>query len=134
MDFTVKEGSGAYTGASGSGRLETKGTAGGAGSGTTRSTITGTVNAPGHEFDLKAPVLVGAKSKTVRASRTAKRVRVRFAVTGRDDVDGSTRVACEPRSGSRFKIGRTKVRCSSTDSSANTATATFTVTVRRAHS
>jgi HYR domain len=130
MGFTVTGGSGAYTGASGSGRLETRGSASGAGSGTTRSTITGTLVAPGHEFDLTSPVLTGARSKTVKAPRKAKRVRVRFTITGRDDVDGSTPVVCEPRSGSRFKLGRTRVKCSATDASANTATARFWVTVR----
>ena len=131
MDFTVTRGSGAYTGASGSGRLETRGTASGVGSGTTRSTITGTLVAPGHEFDLTAPALAGARSKTVKAPRRAKWARVKFAVTAQDGVDGPTAVHCEPRSGSRFKLGRTRVSCSATDASANTGTARFWVTVKR---
>ena len=38
---------------------------------------------------------------------------------------------CRPKSGSRFKIGKTTVRCEATDSSANVAKASFTVTVKR---
>jgi HYR domain len=57
-------------------------------------------------------------------------MRVRFAVTARDAVDGSVAVTCKPRSGTFFKRGRTTVRCSATDSSANTSGAKFTVTVK----
>ena len=55
---------------------------------------------------------------------------VAFRVTAKDDRDGTLPVACTPKSGSRFKLGRTRVTCSSIDSSANTAKASFTVTVR----
>ena len=90
------------------------------------------VNAPNATFDVTPPVLKGAVSKTVRARKKARRVRVRFSVTAQDAVDGPVSAACKPRSGSRFKIGRTKVVCSATDSSANTGRAQFTVTVKRA--
>jgi hypothetical protein len=43
-----------------------------------------------------------------------------------EDVDDMVR----PRSGSRFRVGRTRVTCSATDTSANTRKATFTVTVK----
>jgi hypothetical protein len=56
--------------------------------------------------------------------------RVVFNVTARDDRDGTLPVACTRRSGSLFKIGKTRVTCSSSDRSANTAKASFTVTVR----
>ena len=75
---------------------------------------------PGLEFDVVAPVMRGAVSKTVRARRGAKLVRVRYAVTARDDVDGVVPVSCRPRSGRRFRIGRTIVRCSAMDSSGHT--------------
>jgi len=52
-------------------------------------------------------------------------------VAAHDDVDGTVPVTCAPRSGSFFPVGRTRVRCAATDKSANTATASFTVTVRR---
>jgi hypothetical protein len=57
-------------------------------------------------------------------------VRVTYTVNAVDAVDGSVPVSCQPASGSRFKIGRTLVRCSATDNSANTQTATFTVIVK----
>jgi len=40
-------------------------------------------------------------------------------------------VACTPRSGSFFKLGRTKVICSASDSSGNMRQAGFIVTVKR---
>jgi len=49
----------------------------------------------------------------------------------RGHVDGAVAVSCRPASGSRFKIGRTNVTCSAADKTGNTATARFTVTVKR---
>jgi len=94
-------------------------------------TWTGTLTVPGLEFDLTAPTLSGATSKTARVPRKAKSARVTFKVTATDDVDGAVPVACQPRSGSRFKVGKTTVRCEATDSSANMVKAAFIVTVRR---
>jgi HYR domain len=56
---------------------------------------------------------------------------VTFKVTATDDVDGAVPVSCQPRSGRRFPLGKPIVRCAATDSSGNTATAGFTVTVKR---
>jgi hypothetical protein len=58
-------------------------------------------------------------------------VRVIYKVTASDAVDGSVPVSCQPRSGSRFKIGRTFVKCSATDTSANAETESFSVKVKR---
>jgi HYR domain len=132
--FTVTGGTGIYAGASGSGTLQPK-IDGGYGplshiaSGT--ETWKGTLTVPGLTFDVVKPTLVGAKSRTVVAPRHAKRVRVKFVVKATDAVDGRVPVKCRPRSGSRFHIGRTRVRCSATDNSANTATASFKIRVRR---
>ncbi len=125
QDFTITGGTGTYDGASGSGTLER---ALDAGRGTER--WIGTLVVPGLEFDTTPPTLSGATSKTVRASKRAKRVRITYTVTASDAVDGEVPVTCVPRSGSRFLIGRTVVRCSATDSSANASTAKFIVTVR----
>ena len=84
----------------------------------------------GLEFDTTAPVLHGARNKLVAAPRGAKRALVRYALTAKDDVDGAVPVSCRPKSGSRFRIGRTRVSCSATDSSANTGTASFAVLVK----
>jgi HYR domain-containing protein len=56
---------------------------------------------------------------------------VTFHVTAQDERDGALPVTCVPRSGSRFPIGRTVVKCGATDSSANTAGASFRITVKR---
>jgi hypothetical protein len=130
--FTVTGGTGIYAGASGSGTLERAlGEPREDGSRHGGETWQGTLSVPGLEFDLIAPKLVGATSRKVVAPRRAKRVRVRFSVTATDDVDGPVPVACRPRSGTRFRIGRTQVRCSATDTSANAATASFKITVRK---
>jgi hypothetical protein len=125
QDFTITGGTGTYEGASGSGTLER---AVSAGRGTEK--WIGTLVVPGLEFDVTPPTLSSARSKTVRSPKGAKRVRVTYNVTSSDVVDGQVRVTCAPPSGSRFPLGRTVVRCSTTDSSANTATARFIVTVR----
>ena len=125
QDFTITGGTGTYAGASGSGKLEREVNAG---RGTER--WIGTLVVPGVEFDVTPPTLSGTRSKTVRASKGAKRVRVTYAVTASDAVDDKVPVTCAPRSGSRLPIGRTAVMCSATDSSANTSTAKFAVTVR----
>jgi len=129
--FTVTGGTGIYAGASGSGTLERMLGAPVDDGRHGHETWKGTLTVPGLEFDVIAPKLVGAKSRTVVAPRRAKRKRVRFAVTATDDVDGSVRVTCRPRSGSRFPIGRTRVSCSATDTSANAAKKSFRITVRR---
>jgi len=130
--FTVTGGAGVYAGASGSGTLErTLGEPRDDGSRHGLETWKGTLNVPGLEFDLVAPKFAGATSRKVVVPRHRKRVRVRFVVTATDDVDGSVPVTCRPHSGTRFRIGRTQVRCSATDSSANAGTASFRITVRR---
>ena len=86
---------------------------------------------PGLDFNITPPVLTGATNKTVKAKKGAKSARVTFQVTAQDDKDGALSATCLPRSGSRFRIGRTVVNCTATDTSANTTNASFRVTVRR---
>ncbi len=47
-----------------------------------------------------------------------------FPATAIDAVDGELPVSCEPESGSRFKVGTTKVTCEATDSAGNTGSDT----------
>ena len=94
-------------------------------------TWTGSLEVPGLEFDVTRPTLAGAINKTVKARKGAKSAHVVFRVTAQDDRDGAPPVSCSPRSGSTFRIGRTRVTCEVTDTSANTAKASFTVTVLR---
>jgi hypothetical protein len=126
QDFTITGGTGTYAGASGNGTLE-RSVSGGAGI----ETWTGTLVVPAVEFDVTPPTISGATSKTVRAPKGGKRVRVTYKVTASDAVDGQVPITCEPRSGSQFPIGRTAVSCSATDSSGNTGRARFVITVKR---
>jgi len=47
-----------------------------------------------------------------------------------DNVDGPVAVVCSPASGAAFPLGSTVVGCSATDAAGNTATGSFTVSVR----
>jgi hypothetical protein len=127
--FTITGGTGIYAGATGGGTVYHQAHYTFSGSAGT-DTWTGTLSVSGLEFDTTPPTLAGATNRTVRARRGAKRLRVTFKVTATDQVDGPVAVTCKPRSGSRFRIGRTKVTCASTDSSANLRTARFGITVK----
>ena len=124
--YSITGGTGVFVGASGSGALTLHNPQGRFGTGF----WDGTVSAPEYTFDVTAPVLQGAVAKKVVVPRRARNARVRFSVTAVDAVDGKVPAWCGPRSGSRFRIGRTKVHCTAVDTSANTANAVFTVTVR----
>jgi len=129
QSFTITGGTGIYADASGGGtvtRALSQTDTGAAG----RETWTGTLTVPELEFDVTRPALSGATSKVVRAPKGAKTARVAFRVSARDDRDGTLPASCAPRSGSRFKLGRTRVTCSATDRSGNLATAVFAITVR----
>jgi len=54
---------------------------------------------------------------------------VSYTASATDDTDGTVAVTCSPGSGSVFPLGTTTVTCDATDSSANGASASFTVTV-----
>ena len=132
LPFPVTGGSGAYVGASGAGTVAIAGNFSPSfGHAVGVDTWTGTLVVPGLEFDLTPPALRAPAAKTVRVPKRLKRTRVSYAASARDDVDGAVPVSCKPTSGSRFKLGRTVVRCSATDTSGNTAAASFTVTVKR---
>jgi len=128
--FTVTGGTGVYLGASGGGIVDHSAHYTFSGSAGT-DTWTGTLTVPGLAFDVTPPTLSGVVNRTVRARRGAKRVRVRFVVTANDQVDGPVPASCTPRSGRRFRIGRTVIKCSATDASANTVTGSFRVIVKR---
>jgi HYR domain len=130
QSFTITGGSGPYAGAAGAGTLahdlhyegsEPAGT----------DAWSGSLDVPGLEFDLTPPTLNGLVDKTVRVRKGVKRVRVKYRVTARDLGGGSLQAMCRPGSGSRFRVGRTLVKCSVTDTSANTATGSFRVLVKR---
>ena len=125
QDFTITGGTGLYAGAFGSGTVE-RSLAGDGGT----ERWTATLVAPEIEFDVTPPTLAGAQARTVHAPKGAKRARVTYRVVARDAADGELPAPCQPRSGSRFMIGRTVVTCSATDTSANTRTTRFRITVK----
>jgi hypothetical protein len=130
QSFSITGGTGIYARATGGGKVSRAFTVTDVGA-VGPETWMGTLVVPGLEFDVTAPRLSEATAKTARVPKKAKNARVTFKLTATDDVDGAVPVSCQPRSGSRFKIGKTTVRCEATDSSANTARASFTVTVKR---
>jgi HYR domain len=82
------------------------------------------------EFDTTRPQLTAVPEVVrVRSTRAAV-VRYRLPV-GQDAVDGRVAVTCTPSSGSRFRVGRTVVRCEAVDRSGNAATRSFFVLVSR---
>jgi len=127
--FVITGGSGRFAGASGGGTLS--GVSSGPPSLSGKDTWSGTLLVPGLNFDLTPPTLSGAANKVVRAPKGRKRLRVNFNVTALDDLDGTVAVSCTPKPGSLFKLGRTAVTCSATDTSGNTQTARFTIVVKR---
>jgi hypothetical protein len=126
QNFTITGGTGAYASATGSGMVE-RALSGGVGT----ETWTGTLAVPSLDFDTTPPTISGARNKVVKVKKTARRARVSYSVTASDAVDGAVPVTCIPRSGSFFRVGRTRVRCAATDKSANATTASFTVAVKR---
>jgi hypothetical protein len=130
QSFTVTGGTGAYAGATGSGTVRHDARRNGEGHAFGTDIWEGSLVVAGREFDLNAPTLTGIANKVVRAARRARTAVVRFKVGANDDVDGTVPTTCKPRSGTRFKLGKTRVSCSATDTSGNRVTAAFTVTVK----
>ena len=133
VPVAVTGGDGEFLNASGQGTLTILSVAGAGTGAAHRSTgeLALALDLPNGSFDVTSPRIAGATARTVRVSKTAKRVRVTYRVTAQDAVDGPVLVVCTPRSGTLFRVGRTTVTCSAKDRSANTATAHFTITVTR---
>jgi hypothetical protein len=126
--FAIAGGSGPYAGATGSGTLTfTDFRATGATTATETHLWVGQI-AAGTDFDTTPPAITGAKPIAIKTKKHA--TRVHYTLSATDTVDGPVAVSCQPKSGSSFPVGRTRVRCSATDGSDNTASATFTVTVK----
>jgi HYR domain len=130
LSYTVLGGTGAYTGATGSGSIVFMSHTEPPLPRALKVRLTGSLDVPGLTFDTTAPAFVPIKSLVVRAS-SVRGARVRFTVRATDAVDGPVAVSCNPGSGSPFRIGKTRVTCSATDGSGNTATSSFTVIVRQ---
>ena len=80
-------------------------------------------------LDRTAPALTGPGNLTVEATGPSGTA-VSFVTTASDLVSGPLVATCLPASGSVFPLGTTTVTCTATDYAGNTASLTFTVTVR----
>jgi hypothetical protein len=78
--------------------------------------------------DTTPPVIVVPSDITIPALDSSGAT-VSFTATANDTVDGAITPVCEPPSGSTFPIGSTIVECTATDSSGNSASESFTVTI-----
>lgn len=81
--------------------------------------------------DVTAPTLSVPGAIVVDATGAAGAV-VTYSVTAIDDRDPSPVITCSPPSGSVFPLSTTTVSCTATDASGNSASASFTVTVKDA--
>ena len=80
--------------------------------------------------DTTPPTITCPANITVTAAPGRRNAIVSYTPTAADNCNPVT-VTCTPPSGSSFPIGTTPVNCSATDSSNNSASCSFTVTVRR---
>jgi hypothetical protein len=79
--------------------------------------------------DTTAPVIAAQDNLVVEATGADGAV-VEFTPSASDIVSDAVAVAASPKSGSTFPIGTTSVTLTASDAAGNTATSTFTVTVR----
>ena len=87
------------------------------------------LSSPSDAGDKTAPVLTLPPASVTDAT-LANGAPVSFSPTAIDAVSGAVTPVCTPASGSVFPIGTTTVSCTATDLAGNTASASFTVTVR----
>lgn len=80
--------------------------------------------------DTTEPELEVPSDIIIESSSSDRVVNYEEGVSAIDVVDGNLDVECNPQSGSIFSPGDTPVTCEATDSSGNTATASFVVSVR----
>ena len=78
--------------------------------------------------DTTPPVVTVPANASREATSTSGAV-FSFSASATDIVSGSVAVTCTPASGATFPLGTTTINCSATDAHANSAAASFTVTV-----
>jgi alpha-tubulin suppressor-like RCC1 family protein len=82
-------------------------------------------------IDTTAPIIPAAPGPVVAyATSTAGAVVAYPVPVATDDVDGTVPVTCTPAPGSTFAPGTATVSCTASDTSGNTATTAFTVSVQ----
>ncbi len=80
--------------------------------------------------DSAAPA-IGAHANLIAEATGPSGATVAYPVpTASDVVEGSVSISCSPASGGTFGVGSTLVTCSAHDSTGNSATSSFTITVR----
>jgi hypothetical protein len=79
--------------------------------------------------DTKPPFLSTPMDQTREAMSPAGAI-VSYTAMANDSVDGPLTPTCAPASGSTFGFGPTTVSCSATDAHGNSASKSFTITVR----
>lgn len=107
--------------------------------GTTMVTCAATSPSSGEQTVQSFPVTVRDSTAPAFAARPAgivkkvkKRVRVPISYRSplaTDIVDGTVPSVCRPRSGSKFKLGRSRIACTATDSHGNARTLSFGVRI-----
>lgn len=80
-------------------------------------------------IDTIPPTIFAPAMLTV-STTSAKGTKVSYRVRARDNRDGRVGVRCAPRSGSFFRLGRTRVTCRAHDRAGNRAVKRFTVRVK----
>lgn len=88
-----------------------------------------TINAP-TPADTTPPV-VTVPSDITQSTTDSNGMTVSFTVIATDNIDGTITPTCTPVSDSLFPIGTTTVTCTATDSSSNTGSDSFTVTINQ---
>ena len=112
---------------------------------TAAGSITNTISVGGNQADVNpinntavtlvtalpdaAPVIT-CPSNQVAVCTNMSGAQVSFVVTATDDYDPNPTISCTPPSGSTFAQGPTLVRCVARDSTGNTNSCQFTVTVQ----
>jgi hypothetical protein len=80
----------------------------------------------------RTPPALQLPAREVRDAEAPDGAFVGFIASATDDLDPRPAVACSPRSGSRFPIGTTAVRCEAWDEGGNASTGAFKVHVKGA--
>lgn len=80
--------------------------------------------------DCTPPVITCPANITQNADPNVCSARVTYAPTASDNSGGPVSIVCTPPSGSTFSLSTRTVTCTATDSEGNSASCSFTVTVR----